>query len=124
MNDKNVELFKRAMTVMPGGVSSPVRAFRAVGGEPLVAKSAFGPTIIDANNYAYIDFCMSFGPLILGHAHPSITEKLRIGIEHGTSFGITNEHEISLAERIISHYQTISWVRFVNSGTEAVMSAI
>ena len=124
MKDQNAELFKRAICVMPGGVSSPVRAFRAVGGEPLVAKSAFGSKIIDANNNSYIDFCMSFGPLILGHAHPYVIEKLKTGIGQGTSFGITNEHEISLAERIIGHYKIIDWVRFVNSGTEAVMSAI
>ncbi|MFW9929288.1 MAG: aminotransferase class III-fold pyridoxal phosphate-dependent enzyme, partial [Candidatus Thorarchaeota archaeon] len=120
----NTELYKKASMIMPGGVSSPVRAFKAVGGNPPIIRSANGPKIRDVNDNVYLDYCMSFGPLIIGHAHPHVVSELKNAINHGTSYGLTNENEIRLAERIIKHYEQIDWIRFVNSGTEAVMSAI
>lgn len=120
----NKEYLTRAQAVMPGGVSSPVRAFKSVGGEPRIITSAKGAYLTDVENKTYIDFCMSFGPMIVGHAHPHVVESLHKAIERGTSFGATNDQEILLAERVVKHHPAVDWVRFVNSGTEAVMSAI
>ena len=120
----NKDFLTRAQKVMPGGVSSPVRAFKSVGGDPRVIKSAKGVYLTDIENQSYIDYCMSFGPMIVGHAHPHVVDELKKAIENGTSFGATNEKEIILAERIVKLHPGADWVRFVNSGTEAVMSAI
>ena len=120
----NAEFIERALKVMPGGVSSPVRAFKSVNGQPRIIKSAFGPFLTDVENNKYIDYCMSFGPMIVGHANPHVVEALQESIKHGTSFGATNDQEIILAERIVKHHPAVDWVRFVNSGTEAVMSAV
>ncbi len=120
----NHDFLIRAQKVMPGGVSSPVRAFKSVGGEPRVIKSANGAYITDVENKSYIDYCMSFGPMIVGHAHPRVVDALKKAVENGTSFGATNDQEIILAERIVKLYPAVDWVRFVSSGTEAVMSAI
>ena len=120
----NKDFLARAQKVMPGGVSSPVRAFKSVGGEPRIIKSANGPYLTDVDNKTYIDYCMSFGPMIVGHAHPRVVDAVKKAIENGTSFGATNDQEIILAERIVKHHPGVDWVRFVNSGTEAVMSAI
>ena len=120
----NKEFLSRAQKVMPGGVSSPVRAFKSVGGEPRIIKSANGPYLKDIENKTYIDYCQSFGPMIVGHAHPRVVEALTHAIKNGTSFGATNEQEIILAERIVKLHQGVEWVRFVSSGTEAVMSAL
>lgn len=118
------ELFARAVELMPGGVNSPVRAFRGVGGTPLFIKSALGPFITDADGKSYIDYVGSWGPMILGHADPEIVEALSAAAANGTSFGAPNELEIALAEEIVDAVPSIEMVRMVNSGTEATMSAI
>ncbi len=118
------ELFSRAVQLMPGGVNSPVRAFRAVGGTPRFIKSARGATITDVDGRTYIDYVGSWGPMILGHADPEVIEALTEAIGRGTSFGAPNELELELAEEIIAAVPSIEMVRMVNSGTEATMSAI
>lgn len=109
---------------MPGGVSSPVRAFRAVGGTPPVIRSGAGAEIIDVDGRRYVDFVGSWGPLVLGHAHPAVVAAIIEAAAHGTTFGAPGEREIELAERIVAVYPGLEQVRFVSSGTEAVMSAI
>ena len=121
---RSAELFARAERVIPGGVNSPVRAFRAVGGSPLFIREASGATITDADGNRFIDYVGSWGPMILGHAHPAVIEALRRAAERGTSFGAPTELEIELAERIIEAFPSIELVRLVSSGTEAVMSAL
>jgi glutamate-1-semialdehyde 2,1-aminomutase len=116
--------FTRALGVLPGGVDSPVRAFGAVGGTPLVIAAARGTTITDVDGREYLDFVGSWGPLILGHAHPAVLAAIREACERGTSYGAPCRPEIELAERVVEAYPGIDQVRFVSSGTEAVMSAI
>ncbi len=120
---RSQELFARASAVLPGGVSSPVRAFRAVGGTPLVAARGEGAEIEDADGRRYVDFVMSWGPLILGHAHPEVVAAVRDAVGRGMSFGAPSEAEIRLAETVVSLVPGVEQVRFVSSGTEAVMSA-
>ena len=114
----------RAERVMPGGVSSPVRAFRAVGGTPLVLRSGSGAEFEDADGKRYVDFVCSWGPLILGHAHPDVLRAITATAARGTSFGAPCEQEIELAEYLTSSYPGLEQTRFVSSGTEATMSAI
>lgn len=121
---KNRELFERARALMPGGVSSPVRAFKAVGGEPIIVSRAEGSRLWDVEGKEYIDFLMSWGPLILGHAHPRVVRTIQEQALKGLSYGLTNEHEITLAELVVSSVPSVQMVRFVSSGTEATMSAI
>jgi len=121
---KNRELFERARALMPGGVSSPVRAFKAVGGEPIIVSKAQSSRIWDVEGKEYIDFLMSWGPLILGHAHPKVVRAVHEQVLKGLSYGLTNEHEITLAELVVSYVPSVQMVRFVSSGTEATMSAI
>lgn len=121
---KSTALMARAEKVMPGGVSSPVRAFRAVGGTPLVLRSGSGAEFEDVDGKRYIDFVCSWGPLILGHAHPEILRAITETAARGTSFGAPCELEIELAEYLTSSYAGLEQVRFVSSGTEATMSAI
>lgn len=109
---------------MPGGVSSPVRAFRAVGGTPLVLRSGAGAEFEDVDGKRYVDFVCSWGPLILGHAHPDVLRAITETAAHGTSFGAPCELEIELAEYLTQSYRGLEQVRFVSSGTEATMSAI
>ncbi len=109
---------------MPGGVSSPVRAFKAVGGEPIIVSRAQGSRLWDVEGKEYIDFLMSWGPLILGHAHPAVVSALQEQARKGLSYGLTNEHEITLAKLVVSAMPSVEMVRFVSSGTEATMSAI
>ena len=109
---------------MPGGVNSPVRAFQAVGGEPVVIAYGKGPHLFDVDGNSYIDYVLSWGPLILGHAHPSIVEILQRAAERGTSFGAPTELEAAMAQLVIDAVPSIEMVRFVNSGTEATMSAL
>ena len=109
---------------MPGGVNSPVRAFRGVGGTPLFIRSAVGPTVTDVEGRVYIDYVGSWGPMILGHADAEIVNALAAVAANGTSFGAPNELEIELAEEIVAAVRSIEMVRLVNSGTEATMSAI
>jgi glutamate-1-semialdehyde 2,1-aminomutase len=120
----NRELFEPAKKLMPGGVSSPVRAFKAVGGEPIIVSKGEGSRIWDVEGKEYIDFLMSWGPLILGHSHPRVVQALEEQAKKGLSYGITNPHEITLAELVISAMPSVEMVRFVSSGTEATMSAI
>ena len=121
---RSSELFERAGRVIPGGVNSPVRAFRAVGGAPLFIKDAAGSNIADADGNTYTDYVCSWGPAILGHAHPAITEAIQQAAAHGTSYGAPTEIEIELAEEIIKAFPSIERVRLTSSGTEATMSAI
>jgi glutamate-1-semialdehyde 2,1-aminomutase len=117
-------LFAEAKKHIPGGVNSPVRAFRSVGGEPLFVKTAKGSKLFDADGKAYIDYVLSWGPMILGHAHPRVTAALKKAISHGTSFGAPTELEITLAKMVKKAVPSIELVRMVSSGTEATMSAI
>jgi glutamate-1-semialdehyde 2,1-aminomutase len=116
--------FARAQFVLPGGVDSPVRAFGAVGGTPPVIAKASGATITDVDGNEYLDFVGSWGPLILGHAHPKVLKTIATACSRGTSYGAPCRPEIELAERVVAAYPGIDQVRFVSSGTEAVMSAI
>ena len=118
------EAFRRAEALMPGGVSSPVRAFGAVGGKPLFIARGAGARIWDLDGNAFLDYVMSGGPLILGHAHPKVVEAVRQALEGGSSFGAPTVREIELAERIREAMPAVEQVRFVNSGTEATMSAV
>jgi len=117
-------LYLSAKEVMPGGVNSPVRAFNAVGGEPLFIKSGKGSQIIDVDGNKFIDYVASWGPLIFGHAHPRVVEAIIRQAELGTSYGASTELEIELAEKVVSAIPSVEVVRMVNSGTEAVMSAL
>ena len=121
---KSEQLFARAVELMPGGVNSPVRAFRGVGGTPRFIRNAKGPTITDVDGKTYIDYVGSWGPMILGHADEEIVRALQEATENGTSFGAPNELEVQLAEEIIDAVASIEMVRMVSSGTEATMSAI
>ena len=117
-------LYERAKKVMPGGVNSPVRAFKAVGTTPLFIQKANGSKIYDINNREYIDYVCSWGPIILGHNHPKIAESITDILHNGLSFGAATEKEVLMAELITSIIPNVDMVRMVNSGTEAVMSAI
>jgi glutamate-1-semialdehyde 2,1-aminomutase len=121
---KSKELYERATSLMPGGVNSPVRAFGAVGGTPLFIARGEGAYLFDADKNRYIDYVMSWGPLILGHAHPSVVRALQEAVARGTSYGAPNEYEIELAALVQEMMPNIKLVRFVNSGTEATMSAL
>ena len=121
---KSIELFERAVEVIPGGVNSPVRAFRSVGGQPIFMKSGSGPVITDVDGNRYIDFCMSWGPLILGHADVDVIRAVVDTAQGGTSFGTPNPFEVEIAEMMTDRVPCVEKVRFVNSGTEAVMSAV
>jgi glutamate-1-semialdehyde 2,1-aminomutase len=117
-------LFARACELIPGGVNSPVRAFRAVGGEPFFVARGAGARIWDADGNEYIDYVLSWGPLLLGHAHPAVVEAVREAAGRGTSFGAPTEGEVELAEAVQEFFPSMERIRFVNSGTEATMSAI
>jgi glutamate-1-semialdehyde 2,1-aminomutase len=123
-HDNSKQLFDRAVALIPGGVNSPVRAFRGVGGSPLFISSAHGATITDVGGRSYIDYVGSWGPMILGHADPEVIAALHEALERGTSYGAPTELEIQLAEEIIDAVPSIEMVRMVSSGTEATMSAI
>jgi len=115
---------ERAAELFPGGVNSPVRAYRAVGGDPPIVARGQGPFVWDVDDNRYIDFVGAFGPLVLGHAHPAVVEAMRTAVEAGGSFGATSPTEVRLAELIHARMPSIERVRFVNSGTEAAMSAL
>lgn len=121
---KSRSLFERALALMPGGVNSPVRAFRAVGMDPVFIRRGYGSRIWDEDGNEYIDYVLSWGPLILGHAHPDVVEAIKNQVEKGTSFGACTEIEVLLAEKIVESISSVEVVRLVNSGTEATMSAI
>jgi len=117
-------IMARAETVMPGGVNSPVRAFKAVGGEARVAERGAGAFLIDADDNRYVDFCCSWGPLILGHADPEVVAAIKAQTERGTTFGAATELESEQAQFIVDRIEAVEKIRFVSSGTEAVMSAV
>ncbi|MBG9389480.1 glutamate-1-semialdehyde 2,1-aminomutase [Caenimonas aquaedulcis] len=122
--DRNETLFERARRIIPGGVNSPVRAFRAVGGTPRFVQRAQGSCFWDANGKRYIDYIGSWGPMILGHGHPAVLEAVQKAVMDGFSYGAPTEREIELAEEIASLLPSVEMVRLVSSGTEAAMSAI
>lgn len=122
--DKNDILFERARAVIPGGVNSPVRAFRAVGGTPRFVQRAQGAYFWDAANKRYIDYIGSWGPMILGHGHPAVVDAVQRAVTEGFSFGAPTEREIELAEAILALVPSMEMVRLVSSGTEAAMSAL
>ena len=117
-------LYEEAQRVIPGGVNSPVRAFRGVGGNPLFIAHGEGPYIWDVDGNRYVDYVLSWGPLILGHAHPKVVEAITRAAESGTSFGAPTRAEIELAELVVDMVPSVEMVRLVNSGTEATMSAL
>jgi glutamate-1-semialdehyde 2,1-aminomutase len=121
---RSAELFTRARQRIPGGVNSPVRAFKAVGGDPLFIASAAGARLVDADGRAYVDYVGSWGPMILGHAHPAVIEAVTRAAARGTSYGAPCEAEVELAERVVHRMPAVEKVRFVSSGTEATMSAL
>jgi glutamate-1-semialdehyde 2,1-aminomutase len=122
--DRSRRLFTRAKKVIPGGVNSPVRAFGSVGGVPRFIASGKGPRVIDVDGNSYIDYVGSWGPLILGHAHPAVVKAVREAASRGTSFGAPTEAEVEIAELIRGALPSVERLRFVSSGTEATMSAI
>ena len=121
---QSTQWFGRALEVLPGGVSSPVRAFRSVGGTPPVIRSGDGAHVVDVDGNRYLDFVGSWGPLILGHANRHVVKAVIDAVKQGTSFGAPSAVEIELAEEVVAAYPGIEQVRFVSSGTEAVMSAV
>ncbi len=123
-HQKSAELFQLAKTVIPGGVNSPVRAFKSVGCDPLFIARAEGSRIFDADGNAYIDYVGSWGPMILGHCHPKVVEAIRRAAADGASYGAPTAKEIELAQMVCEAYPNIEMVRMVSSGTEATMSAI
>src|SRR6202022_4632659 len=121
---RSEELFARAQNLLPGGVDSPVRAFRAVGGTPRFVARGKGSAIWDVDGNRYVDYLASWGPLIAGHAHPGVVAAIQDAAAKGTSFGAPTEAEIELAELVKQAFPSIDLVRFVSSGTEASMSAL
>ena len=124
INDRSKKLFEEAKKVIPGGVNSPVRAFKSVGGTPIFIKNAKGAYLFDEDNNKYIDFISSWGPMIIGHAHPEIIKAVNEQSNNGTSYGIPTELENKMAQLVVSLAPNVDKIRFVNSGTEACMSAI
>ena len=122
--DRSIELFAIAQRLLPGGVNSPVRAFKAVGGQPLFMERGEGAYLVDVDGNRYIDYVLSWGPLILGHAHPRVVAAVQEAAQHGTSYGAPSPLEIELARRVARLMPGVEMMRFVNSGTEATMSAI
>jgi glutamate-1-semialdehyde 2,1-aminomutase len=122
--DRSARLMERAAKRMPGGVNSPVRAFRSVGGDPLFMERGEGSTIFDADGNSYVDYVMSYGPLVLGHAHPDVIGAIERTARKGTTFGAPTEMEVELAELVCEMVPSLEMVRMTNSGTEATMSAI
>ena len=123
-NQKNSKLFQEAIKVIPGGVNSPVRAFKAVGAKPIFIEKAKGQYLYDADGNKYIDYCLSWGPMILGHARKQVLDEVKKVMDKGTSFGIPTKLETQLAELIVRAIASVEKVRLVSSGTEAVMTAI
>src|SRR6187549_1843730 len=122
--DNSQALFNKAKQFIPGGVNSPVRAFRAVGGNPVFMKSAKGAFLTDEDGNSYVDLINSWGPMILGHAHPMVEEAVKTALSGSPSFGAPTAREVEMAELICSIIPSVERVRMVNSGTEATMSAI
>ena len=117
-------LWARAQALIPGGVNSPVRSFSSVGGEPFFVERGEGAYLYDTEGRRYVDYVLSWGPLILGHAHPVVTAALQLQLHQGTSYGAPTEAEVELAERIVRMVPSVEMVRLVNSGTEATMTTL
>lgn len=124
MNEMSMRLFEQAQKIIPGGVNSPVRAFKAVGGLPVFIGKAHGARITDVDDREYVDYVMSWGPLILGHAHPAVVEAIKDQAGKGTSYGAPTPLEVGLAGLIIEAFPSLEMVRMMSSGTEAVMTSI
>ena len=121
----SIDLYKKAVELIPGGVNSPVRAFKSVNREaPIFVKKGQGAKIWDEDNNEYIDYICSWGPLILGHNHPKVIEEVKKIIENGSSYGLPTKYEVDLAELIVNIVPSIEKVRLTTSGTEATMSAV
>lgn len=121
---KSEEIYRKSCAVIPGGVNSPVRAFSGLGISPVIVRSGSGDQIVDSDGNSFIDYCLSWGPLILGHAHPDVVKAASEQMAKGSSFGIATEAELHLAEKIISLIPSLEKIRFVSSGTEATMTAL
>ena len=124
MISRNQQLFERSQKYIPGGVNSPVRAFKSVGGTPVFFRRGKGAHVWDADEKTYIDYVGSWGPLILGHAHPEVIHAVQVTAENGLTFGAPTEAELEIAELLCKLVSSIEQVRLVSSGTEATMSAI
>ena len=122
--DRSKQLFDRALSLIPGGVNSPVRAFKHVGGTPIFLENAAGSQITDADGNRYVDFCQSWGPLILGHAHPQVVEAVARTAKDGLSYGACHRREVEIADLILSGFRNFERIRLMSSGTEAVMTAL
>ncbi len=122
--EQSEKLFEEAKTYFPGGVSSPVRAFKSVKGAPIFLKKGKGAEVWDEDGNSYIDYCCSWGPLILGHCPNVVVEAIQTALQSGTSFGTPTRYENKLGKLILEHHRFVEKLRFVSSGTEAVMSAI
>ena len=122
MSNTNASLFERGQAVIPGGVNSPVRAFGSVGGTPYFVERADGPFVYDVEGRRYIDYVQSYGPSILGHAHPDVIAAIRDAATRGTSYGAPTENEVRIAEEMTSRVEGLEMMRLVSSGTEAAMS--
>jgi len=122
--DRSIALMEKARKLIPAGVNSPVRAYLSVGGNPPFIREAKGAHITDVDGNTYIDYVASWGPMILGHAHPKVVEALKTAVERGTSYGAPTSLEVEMAEEIVSAVPSMDWVRMVSSGTEATMSAL
>ncbi len=122
--DRSARLMARAIERLPGGVNSPVRAFRSVGGDPLFVERGEGPRIFDVNGNSFVDYVMSYGPLVLGHAHPEVVTALEAAIRNGTTFGAPTRLEVEMAELVCEVVPSMEMLRMTSSGTEATMSAI
>lgn len=124
MKQTSENLFQKSQQYVPGGVHSPVRSFKSIGRAPRFIQSANGAIIQDVENKSYIDFCMSFGPLILGHRHPQVQEAIQTSLNHGWTYGCCEPYSLELAQFIVDRVDAIEQIRFMNSGTEAVMTAV
>ena len=122
--ERSRELYSAARRLLPGGVNSPARAWTAVGGQPIFLARGQGSRVRDVDGNRYIDYVCSWGPMILGHAHPEVLAAVRMAADKGTSFGAPTEQENDLARMVVAAFPSIDMVRFVNSGTEAGMSAL
>ena len=125
MTARSEELYRRALGLMPGGVNSPVRAMRSIGRDhPVFAERGEGCELIDEDGNRYVDWVCSWGPLILGHAHPRVVEAVRRAAERGTSYGAPTEGEVELAQEVCERFRSVEMARMVSSGTEASMSTV
>lgn len=124
MRNRCKHLYEKASRLIPGGVNSPVRAFRAVGGDPLFIRRASGARVFDCDGNGYVDYLSSWGPMILGHAHPVVVRAIAEAAKDGTGYGLPTEREVEMAETLVSAFPSMDRVRLVSSGTEAVMSAL